>query len=57
MLLKDLYEVSGVYLIDKQTGKFILFEDLEERGNEHVMRISTSYDTCSIVVETYEKDG
>lgn len=57
MTLKDLYEVSEVYLVDKQTGKFIMFEDLEERGNEHVMRISTSYDTCSIVVETYEKDG
>lgn len=57
MTLKDLYEVSEVFLIDKQTGKEIEFADLEERGNEHVMRISTSYDSCSIVVETYEKDG
>lgn len=57
MTLRDLYEVSEVFLIDKQTGRFIMFADLEERGNEHVMRISTSYNTCSIVVETYEKDG
>jgi len=57
MTLRDLYEVSEVFLIDKQTGKEIKFEDLEERGKEHVMRICTSYDTCSIVIETYEKDG
>lgn len=53
MTIKDLYEVSEAILKDKG-GKLI---SLEERGQEHVMRVYTHYDTCSIVVETYEKDG